>query len=59
MRSFMENGVQDGTLEKPNIKMWAEEEDAAKQAEKQSEIYREVVVTRAEGSFKVEGLLGG
>lgn len=30
MRSFMENGVQDGTLEKPNIKMWAEEEDAAK-----------------------------
>lgn len=55
MRSFMENGVQDGTLEKPNIKDVGRGKDAAKQ---QSEIYR-IVVTGAEVSFRVQGLSSG
>lgn len=31
MGSSMENGVQDGTMEKPNIKVVAEEEDVPKE----------------------------
>lgn len=54
----MENGVRDGTQEKPSIKMWAEEEDTANRTKKKR--FKEgnrSQVTGAEDNFKNEGLL--